>query len=94
MYSDLTTEITALSGTKENFRHGGESSELNTGQQPTSDTSTGQQWLRGENVQHGQFDDSSNGQRPTNESSIKQQWLSGELTHLSCRITFPFSLRY
>ncbi|XP_026135157.1 GDNF family receptor alpha-like [Carassius auratus] len=71
-----------LSGTKENFRHGGESSELNTGQQPTSDTSTGQQWLRGENVQHGQFDDSSNGQRPTNESSIKQQWLSDQLFYI------------
>ncbi|KAF4105429.1 GDNF family receptor alpha-like isoform X2 [Onychostoma macrolepis] len=70
-----------LSGTKENFRHE-ESHESNTGQQPTSKTSTEQQWLSGENVQHGQFDDSSNGQRPTNESSVKQQWLSDQLFYI------------
>lgn len=91
MYSDLTIQILVLSGTKENVQHE-ESHELNTGQQPTSKTSTEQQWLSGENVRHGQFDDSTNGQRPTNESNVKQQWLSGELMHL--KRTFPFSLDY
>ncbi len=84
MYSDLTIQILVLSGTKDNLQHE-ESHELHTGQQPTSKTSTEQQWLSGEN-------DSNNGQRPTNESSVKQQWLSGELMHL--KHTFPFSLHY
>uniref|UniRef100_A0A8C1IWT4 GDNF family receptor alpha like n=2 Tax=Cyprinus carpio TaxID=7962 RepID=A0A8C1IWT4_CYPCA len=72
----------SLFRTKENFRHGGESPEINTGHQPTSETSTGQQWLSSENVRYGQFDDSSNGQRPTNESSVKQQWLSDQPFYL------------
>lgn len=91
MYSDLTFQITALSGTKENFQHGG-SPESNTGQQPISKTSTEPQWLNGENVQHGQLDDLSNGQQPTNGSSVKQQWLSGELMHLNS--TSALSLHY
>ncbi|XP_050981283.1 GDNF family receptor alpha-like [Labeo rohita] len=70
-----------LSGTKENFQHGG-SPESNTGQQPISKTSTEPQWLNGENVQHGQLDDLSNGQQPTNGSSVKQQWLSDQLFYL------------
>ncbi|XP_043090486.1 GDNF family receptor alpha-like [Puntigrus tetrazona] len=66
-----------LSGTKGYFRH-----ELNTGQQPTSETNTEQQWLSGENGQHGQYDESSDGQRPNNQSSIKQQWLSDQLFYI------------
>lgn len=91
MYSDLTIQILLLSGTKENVQHE-EPHELHTGQQPTSKTSTEQQWLSGENVRHGQFDDSSNGQRPTNDSSVKQQWLSGKLMHLKCPFHFHYNI--